>query len=65
MQVHLEDSALALAQKIVSLIRESGITLIEAQAALSVASALLPTMTDIAFKREVAACSEMSEAVAP
>ena len=65
MQIPLKDTALVVAQSIISLIRESGITLIEAQAAVSAASAILPTVTDIPFKSGEAACPERSGVVAP
>jgi hypothetical protein len=47
------DAALILADRILSLIRDSGNSKIEAHAALSIANAALPTIGDITFDRDL------------
>jgi hypothetical protein len=46
------DSALILADQLLSLIRVAGVSKIEAHAALEIAQATLPTIDDISFRSD-------------
>lgn len=54
------DTSLIVAQSIMDLIRSSGITVLEAQAALNAASAALSAAEDIPFKGGEAASPQQS-----
>lgn len=56
------DSALILADQIMSLIRGSGVSKIEAHAALSITQSLLPSVSDISFRNDLPPERETSQA---
>jgi hypothetical protein len=47
------DSALILADQILTLIRSAGVSKMEAHAALSIAGETLPTISDISFRNDL------------
>jgi hypothetical protein len=47
------DAALILADQILTVIRDSGSSKMEAHAALSIASTTLPTLSDITFRNDL------------
>jgi len=55
------DSALILAGQILKLIRESGVSRMEAHAALDAAGAVLPTVNDISFRNDLTDASPLGE----
>jgi hypothetical protein len=48
------DAALILADQLLSVIRTAGVSKMEAYAALSVAQAVLPSVSDISFRADLA-----------
>jgi hypothetical protein len=56
------DTALILADELLAVIRKSGVSKMEAHAALSVAQAVLPSISDISFRNDLDAPTAVAEA---
>jgi hypothetical protein len=59
------DAALILADRLLSLIRASGVSKIEAHAALAIAGETLPTISDISFRNDLVEQPESTSSAGP